>query len=153
MNIFFDVDSTLICDAGHLRPLVHELFGKLKTDGDTIYVWSGLGLRWEVVHAHNLAVYVSGVFVKPTKNYAQFILDSLEKKEVPVPPDLIVDDIPDICSALGGIAIKPYFFENHKDREMDDVYRIISEFRVAGHSEDPRYRRPLPLVRTNAPMT
>ena len=45
MQLFFDVDYTLIAYNGSLRPLVHKVFGDLKSDGHDIYIWSGMGLR------------------------------------------------------------------------------------------------------------
>ena len=43
-------------------------------------------------------------------------------------PDFVVDDHPEIVQAFGGYHIRPYFFKNSEDREMEAVYIAISEF-------------------------
>ena len=53
MNIFFDVDYTILGLDDSLRPGTKETFRKLIDDGHSIYIWSGVGLRWEVVRKHS----------------------------------------------------------------------------------------------------
>ena len=55
---------------------------------------------------------------------------------VPLVPDMVIDDYPDIVSALGGIRVKPYVYERKSDTEMERVYHIISAFSANGHSPD-----------------
>ncbi|MSP78674.1 MAG: hypothetical protein EXR67_03865 [Dehalococcoidia bacterium] len=140
MNLFFDIDYTIISVNGKLRPLVKETFEKLKADGDDIYIWSGMGVRWQVVRTHGLEPYVSGVFEKPIQNYLEIVNGMLERKELPVRPDLIVDDYPEICGVLGGITVRPFWMADERDREMERVYRIITDFRTTGTSSDAAFR-------------
>jgi hydroxymethylpyrimidine pyrophosphatase-like HAD family hydrolase len=42
VNIFFDVDETILGYDGSLRPLVAEVFGRLVDQGHRIFVWSGV---------------------------------------------------------------------------------------------------------------
>ena len=42
MNIYFDVDYTLIAMDGSLRPGTTEVFESLLEDGHFIYIWSGV---------------------------------------------------------------------------------------------------------------
>ena len=65
MNIFFDVDYAIIGIDNSLRPGTREVFRRLIVDGHLIYIWSGLGPRWEVVERHKLEEFASGVFWKP----------------------------------------------------------------------------------------
>ena len=69
MNIFFDVDETILGYDGSLRPLVAEVFGRLIDEGHRIYVWSGVRtgdtIRTEVVEPYALEPYVTDCFRKP----------------------------------------------------------------------------------------
>ena len=95
MNIFFDVDDTLIAFDGSLRPHVYEVFQKLLDDGHDIYIWSGVGLRWEIIERHKLRPYIQDCFVKPTANYRK----GLEILGIPVHPDFCVDDHPELIKS------------------------------------------------------
>ena len=61
MKVFFDVDYTILGLDNSLRPGTKETFQKLLDDGHSIYIWSGMGERWEVIEEHDLGQYVSGV--------------------------------------------------------------------------------------------
>ena len=136
MNIFFDMDYTLLGVEDTLRPRAREVMQRLKDDGHTLYVWSGNGIRWPEVRRHGLEPLVSDCFNKPLYNIAA----TVEKMELPVKPDLVIDDYLDVPAALGGIWVKPYYFNDSSDDEMEDVYRIITEYVRNGHSEDSRFR-------------
>lgn len=122
MNIFFDCDYTIIALNGTLRPGVRELFQRLKHDGHTLYVWSGEGIRWHEVRRHSLDPYVTDCFPKPLFDYQRRMKDL----GVTIAPDIVIDDYPDIVTALGGIRVKPYVHENSSDTEMQRLYPIIS---------------------------
>lgn len=128
MNIFFDCDYTLIAWDGKLRPGVWRLFQRLKDDGHTIYVWSGAGIRWYDIRRHGLEVFVTDCFHKPLFDYERRLVEF----GVSPRPDLIIDDYPDIVSALGGIRVKPYVYENRKDTEMERVYHILTAMGANG---------------------
>lgn len=142
MHIFFDVDYTILeIDYGTLRPGVKDVFEKLVMDGHTVYVWSGVGARVEEVKALGLQDLVGGVFEKPWENYERVVEDMLTRGEIPVLPDLVVDDTAAIVRALGGILVRPYGSKGPRnDREMELVYRIIMEYTSDGHSSHPAFR-------------
>ena len=137
MNIFFDVDYTLIGGMdGAPRPLVREVLERLKGDGHDIYIWSGVGLRWKEVNQLGITHVVSDCFVKPMSNYYQ----AMKAMSLPVEPEIVVDDFPVVASAFGGVSIPAYNFENLDDRVMERVYEVISEYSSTGHSTDPIFR-------------
>ena len=120
MNIYFDVDLTLISELGELRPLVTETFRLLVADGHTLYLWSGNGIRWPVVDRHGLREYVSGCFYKPLYNHR----NALERQGVAA-PDFCVDDLPDCIEEFGGVVVAAYGEANPVDREMARVYEAV----------------------------
>ncbi|MBI4507976.1 MAG: hypothetical protein HY691_20815, partial [Chloroflexi bacterium] len=70
MNVFFDVDGTIVGTwDGALRPLVREVFEQLRSDGHHIYIWSGVGLRWREVEEHDLRMLIVTCFHKPLWNH------------------------------------------------------------------------------------
>ena len=136
MNIFFDVDYTILGLDDSLRPGTRETFQRLLDDGHKIYIWSGLGPRWEVIKKHSLEPFASGVYEKPLHHFA----DRLAELGVPLTPDFVIDDYPEIVSAFGGVWVPPYFFKRNGDEQMYRIYDIITEYVKNGHSEDRQYR-------------
>lgn len=126
MNVFFDVDYTIIDSEGELlRPYVKEVFQRLVADGHGVYLWSGMGIRWEVVHAHGLEVFVQDCFQKPTRNHEV----ELARLGLPFRPDYVVDDTPGVVSAFGGYVVAPYSpWNKPDDTEMLRVYDAIRLF-------------------------
>jgi len=135
MHIFFDVDYTLLAMDGSLRPGAREVLARLRAEGFRLYIWSGMGVRWHEVRQHRLDPLVLGVYEKPLYDYEA----SLPRLGIPVRPDLVVDDHPGIVQALGGIVVRPYFWPNPEDREMERVYRIILQVAREGTTEDPTF--------------
>lgn len=142
MNIFFDVDYTIISYDGTLRPKVREVFEQLKRDGLDIYIWSGMGIRWNVVRTHGLGPFVSGVYEKPIERYAEAVNAMLARQELPVRPDFVVDDYPEIVGVFGGVVVRPFWAVDHRDREIERVYRIVCDYRLKGASVDTAFRPP-----------
>ena len=140
MNIFFDCDYTILDWNGGLRPGVRELFRRLTGDGHAVYVWSGVGIRWDEVKRHNLDPYVVACFHKPLFNYES----RLEGLGITPRPDMVVDDYLDIVRALGGIRVRPYIHEQLADREMEKVYQILSSLSMDGHNVDDSQAPPAP---------
>ena len=136
MKIFFDVDYTILGLDDSLRPGTIETLQQLKDEGNEIYIWSGMGQRWEVVEKHNLTPLVSGVYEKPTHHFHE----RLEELGVPFEPDFVIDDYPEVVAAFGGVWVPPYFFKRNIDKEMERIYRIIRDFIATGSSEDRQYR-------------
>ena len=62
--------------------------------------------------------------MKPTANYRK----GLEILGIPVTPDFCVDDHPELVRALGGEAVKPYYWADDRDKEMLRIYDAITEF-------------------------
>jgi hypothetical protein len=132
MDLFFDMDNTLIGDRGQLRPLVSETLHQLHDDGHAIYVWSGVGIRWKEVQMHRLERIVRDCYHKP--------LDESAQHATPHAPDLVIDDVSAIVEEFGGIVIRPYYLDNPRDREMERVYRVIQEVLHTGTSRDRGFR-------------
>ena len=137
MKIFFDVDYTILGLDDSLRPGTMETLQKIKDDGHEIYIWSGMGERWEVVKKHNLEPLISGVYEKPTHHFQE----RLEELGVPFEPDFVIDDYPEVVAAFGGVWVPPYFFKRSVDQEMQRIYRIVNDFTATGTSEDKQYRK------------
>ena len=136
MNVFFDVDYTILAVDGSLRPRTREVFEQLVEDGHNVYVWSGVGLRNSEVQRHGLSQYVTGVYQKPLSEFEA----RLNGFGIGVRPDLVVDDYPEIVDAFGGVLVRPYYFRAESDDEMERVYRIVSDFAINGSSEDAAFR-------------
>ncbi|MCH7841355.1 MAG: hypothetical protein IH963_08805 [Chloroflexi bacterium] len=137
MNIFFDVDYTILGLDNSLRPDTKETFQALLDEDHKIYIWSGMGERWEVVNKFELNQYVSGVYEKPTHHFHE----RLEELGVPFEPDFVIDDYPEVVAAFGGVWVPPYFFKRSVDQEMQRIYRIVCDFKATGTSEDKQYRK------------
>jgi hypothetical protein len=123
MNIFFDVDHTIIDSDNRLRPGVRDVFARLFEAGHSIYLWSGIGARWEIVRACGLEPWVAGCFDKPLYHYEAM----LAPLGIPVRPDFVVDDHPHLVHAFGGSVVAPYRSPNASDTEMDRVFREIEQ--------------------------
>ena len=119
MNVFFDVDLTLIDGDGELRPGVVECFTELRRAGHRIFVWSGLGTRWEVVRQHRLEAWVEDCFIKPLYAHERM----LEPLGISMAPEFVVDDYPHLVEIFGGMVVDPYRRVDPSDREM---WRVLS---------------------------
>jgi hypothetical protein len=134
MNIFFDCDYTIIAMNGNLRPGVREIFQRLKDDGHTLYIWSGMGIRWYEVRKHGLESFITDCFHKPLYDYRR----RMAGMGVTVAPDMVIDDYPDLVTALGGVRVRAYLYEKDTDREMEEIYPVISAMVVGnGHAFEP----------------
>ncbi|MEP7216512.1 MAG: hypothetical protein ABI782_09680 [Anaerolineaceae bacterium] len=124
MNIFFDVDYTLITWDVKLRPGVREVFEMLRADGHIIYLWSGVGPRWEIVKRFELHDHVTDCFWKPLYDHHARMVEL----GVTVFPDYVIDDHQEIIDAFIGTAIKEPAMPLHTDRELWRVYDDIQAF-------------------------
>ena len=127
MNVFFDVDYTLISDDGSLRPHVKEVFTQIKAAGHKLYIWSGVGIRWEVVRRHNLEGFIETCYLKPLSNYR----DALIELGVDVMPDFAVDDHAGVIMAFGGVVVRPYYTPKPDDKEMLRVFEALTVYKKA----------------------
>jgi hypothetical protein len=119
MNIFFDVDETLIAYDGSLRPGTRAVFERLAADSHHVYVWSGRGIRTSDVHRAGLGDLVSGVYQKPLSDFRA----GVARCGIPVLPDFVVDDYPGIVEFFGGLCIRPY----HGGAQADDELSCLPD--------------------------
>ncbi len=127
MNVLFDVDYTLIAEDGSLRPFVRETFEKIKQDGHKIYIWSGVGIRWEVVRRHDLKSFIETCYLKPLSDYRETLIEL----GVDIVPDFCIDDHSGVVLAFTGVVVKPYYTKNPADEEMHRVYDELKKFKKA----------------------
>lgn len=121
MNVFFDVDHTIIDGDDGLRPGVRELFARLRARGHRIFLWSGIGARWEVVRRHGLEEVVEACFVKPLYAHERM----LEPLGIGVWPEFAVDDHPHLVHVFGGCVVTRYLTTDDSDTEMERVYHEV----------------------------
>lgn len=121
MNLFFDVDFTLITWDYRLRPHVRAVFQRLKDDGHAVYIWSGMGERWEVIEEFGLGELIAGCFSKPLYDHVA----RLPELGVTVHPDFVIDDHAEPVEAFGGVVIRPPHTPLDEDREMLRIYEAI----------------------------
>ena len=96
LNVFFDVDYTLIMADGRLRNHTEEVFSRLKEAGHGLYIWSGVGIRRFDMRLHNLDGYVDDYFIKPLYRYRE----RLDEMDVTVVPDYVIDDHSQVVAAF-----------------------------------------------------
>ncbi len=138
LNIFIDVDYTLIAANGSLRPNARELFLRLREAGHRPWVWSGMGIRREEMIRLGMDGCAAGYLVKPLDDY----LKTLRRLEPEAWPDLIVDDHSEIVEAFGGITVRPYFFTDADDRELRRAADALLQYAETGECADPAFRAP-----------
>ena len=96
LDIFFDVDYTILGLDGSLRPWTREVFEQLVEDGHRLHVWSGVGDRSAVLREHGLTHLVEACYQKPLANHEA----ALAELGVPLTPDFVIDDSPEIPAGL-----------------------------------------------------
>lgn len=128
MNVFFDMDYTILGMDGSLRPGTREVFEQLVARGHDVYVWSGMGARSAEVRDCGLEPFVKGVFRKPLTHFRS----ALPRFGIPVVPDFVIDDYPDIVECFGGVCIKAYVSRHQEDAEMYAVLARIDSHRALG---------------------
>ena len=136
LNVFFDVDYTILGIDGSLRPGTMDAFKSIKKQGHNIYIWSGVGVRTYEVSKHGLESLVCGVFRKPLENFNV----EIKKIGIPVIPDFVIDDYPEIVAEFGGIHIKPYYYKSQPDDYMLQVPQVIFDYSSKGESDHPDFR-------------
>ena len=114
MNIFFDVDQTLLHSEAtewHLRPGVREVFECLKSMGLTLYIWTASGEMHarRLVDRYDLHDLVSGGFDK-------------DPVTAPLLPDMVVDDDEFLVEKYTGFLVEQYRVPTPSDREL---YRAL----------------------------
>ncbi len=105
-----------------LRPGVREVFTKLREDGHIIYLWSGMGPRWEVVKRFDLHEHVTDCFWKPLHNHHQRMIEL----GVTVKPDYVIDDHVEVIHAFVGSHVPEPSLPLDRDTVMWRVYDEIN---------------------------
>jgi hypothetical protein len=96
LNVFFDVQGTLLTMEEVPRPRVREAFLMLREKGHDLYLWSSGGPGYAAGAADLLGV-------------ADLVSGCLDKRREPdVPVDFAVDDDASVVEAHGGYRIKPF---------------------------------------------
>ena len=131
LNVFFDVDNTLIMWNGLLRNHTRDVFTALKDAGHTIYIWSGVGIRRWDMKRHNLDEFVTDYFVKPLENHHA----KLDALGVPMVPDFVIDDHKTVVDAFGGYHIPDMAAAD--DDHLIRVLDLINEMATLGDVEEP----------------
>jgi hypothetical protein len=136
MNVFFDVDYTILSSDYNLRRGTADTFQRLVADGHEVYVWSGEGKRHSVVRDFDLEPYVSGVYEKPIFDYVR----RLEFFGIECVPDFVIDDYPEIVSVFGGYRVRDFYLKSVDDDEMEQIYDTICEVAAQGWSSNRNWR-------------
>lgn len=118
MNVYFDVDHTLVFVNQHvnsLRPGTQEAMARLKAAGHGVYVWSAGGEEYvnRVVDLHGLREWVDGCFDKDPR--------------VQPRPDVIIDDDWYLVEKYGGYVVTQYKAINEHDREFAEIIERMAE--------------------------
>ncbi|CAA9389114.1 MAG: hypothetical protein AVDCRST_MAG03-467 [uncultured Rubrobacteraceae bacterium] len=112
MNVFFDVQGTLLTMEEVPRPHAREAFLMLKEAGHDLYLWSSGGAGYAATAADLLGVanLVEGYFDK--------------RREPGVPVDFAVDDDASVVEAHGGYRVTPFDGDPH-DEELLRVAEAV----------------------------
>jgi len=145
LNVFFDVDNTLILWNGKLRNHTREVFERLRDAGHDIYIWSGVGIRRWDMRRHELDGFVKDYFIKPLDNHHE----RLGPLGVTVLPDFVIDDHKTVVDAFGGYHISDVAPPD--DAEMLDVLAAIEA--LAASSADELGDTEMPLVDEGVEVT
>lgn len=129
LNVFFDVDNTLIMWNGKLRNHTRDVFTALKQAGHEIYIWSGVGIRQWDMKRHDLDEFVTDYYIKPLEKHHE----KLEALGVPMVPDFVIDDHKSVVDAFGGYHISDE--AGPDDRELLDVLDMINNFALDRRDE------------------
>ncbi len=136
LNVFFDVDNTLLMWDGSLRNHTREVFERILADGHIIYIWSGVGIRrWEM-EMNKLDHFVTDYFIKPLYDHRA----RLPKLGVTVEPDFVIDDHRSVVEVFGG-----YYIPDVAPPDDEELLRVAEAIDARSRGEpDPESDRVLP---------
>ena len=129
LNVFFDVDYTLIMADGRLRNHTEEVFQRLKDAGHSIYIWSGVGIRRFDMRLHGLDGYVDDYFVKPLYRYRE----RLDEMDVTVVPDYVIDDHAQVVRAFDA----GYHIPDIARRDDRELLNVLEEIEALADGATP----------------
>lgn len=118
MNVFFDVDHTLVlptAEANLLRPGAREAMQRIKDAGHGVYVWSAAGKPYveKVVEIHGLSQWVDGCFDKDPR--------------VQPAPDFVIDDDWYLVEKYGGHCVAQYKVVDESDQAFAEALERLAE--------------------------
>ena len=125
LNVFFDVDNTLIMWNGKLRNHTREVFEALREEGHTIYIWSGVGIRRWDMRRHELDEMVEDYFIKPLDNHHE----KLPALGVTIMPDYVIDDHRSVVDAFAG-----YHIPDEAGPDDEELLKVLEEIRILAKS-------------------
>ena len=128
LNVFFDVDNTLIMWNGKLRNHTRDVFTALKDAGHTIYVWSGVGIRQWDMKRHDLDEFVTDYFIKPLEKHHE----KLESLGVPMVPDFVIDDHRGVVDDFGG-----YHIPDVADKDDRHLLNVLEAIEALAAQDEP----------------
>lgn len=130
MNIFFDVDSTILGIDGTLRPWTRQVFTELRDAGHQLFIWSGRGIRTSDLQYVGLTALVAGVYEKPVYDFTA----RLAQLGVPMVPDMVIDDAGGIVAHFGGLCVMPYatWHQDSNDDELLIVPEVVAFYEREG---------------------
>lgn len=123
LRIFFDVDDTLLSWNGRMRPCAREIIAAIAEAGAEVYLWSGVGVRWEVAHAYDLRAHITDCFVKPLSRHRERLVEL----GIPFVPDHVVDDDDEIVRVFGGTHVPAPLEPLEDDRALLQVLNDVRE--------------------------
>lgn len=123
LSVFFDVDDTLLTWDHRLRPHAREVVAETARMGFDVYVWSGVGIRWEVVDVHGLRPFVRTCYEKPISRHRE----RLRELSIPIVPDHVVDDDEEIVGVFGGTHVPAPLEPLRADAEL---LRVLDDLRA-----------------------
>ena len=128
LNVFFDVDNTLLMWDGSLRNHTRDVFERILAAEHTIYIWSGVGIRrWEM-EMNKLDHFVTDYFIKPLYDHRA----RLPKLGVTVEPDFVIDDHRSVVEVFGG-----YYIPDVAGPDDEELLRVAEaiEARARGDAD------------------
>lgn len=121
--VFFDVDDTLMAWDHRPRPFARDVVIETAAMGFDVYLWSGVGVRWEVVDVFGLRKHVVDCCLKPLSRHRE----RLASLAVPCVPDHVVDDDDEIVRVFGGTHVPAPLEPLDEDREL---LRVLDDLRA-----------------------
>ena len=95
-----------------------------------------------MLREHGLEHLVEACYHKPLTDHEA----ALERLGVPLTPDFVIDDSPEIPAVFGGALVAAYtagtpsdYFPRERDEELLRACEAAREFAATGASADPRY--------------
>lgn len=132
LRVCFDVDDTLLTWNKRLRPFAREVIEAVSLAGAEVYLWSGVGVRWEVAYTYDLRAHIRDCFMKPLSRHHE----RLSELGIPFVPDHVVDDDDEIVRVFGGTHVPAPLEPLDQDRALLQVLTDLAD-RFASRLSSP----------------